>query len=346
MSGLSGPPVKVQESGKRSCRSRFLRPSAFESAPLSAERRPPGEGHLCHRESRYTGWLLVTVTRKSGPGMATLSQDARRPALPHGPPALPWHGKHFLASRLCACCSCAWDAPLLVFCSSGSFLYFRSFRSLPLGLSPPSCLCSLGLVNTPPFLCSTWCASDLSCLLLLVHLPLTEQLPSGGETCNVYPFREESPGPARCLVRGRSSTTLRVLPSLRGPGLCGCVSYLLLSTLGPGPGLLRKSSSGTPGRWTPEALGQAGLPGSGMECPVAFPALRRAGGPALGHVTSSKTPSAPEWGENHLCGALQRHEILRGRRSPRALCARRPSLQPCTALPPVPVLRGARPLSS
>lgn len=148
--------------------------------------------------------------------------------------------------------------------------------------------------------------------------PLRVRLPSGGETCNVFLFREESPGSAQCLVRERSSTTLCLLPSLRGPGLCGRVSYLLLSTLRPGPGLLHKSSSGTPGQWTPEALGQAGLPGSGMECPVAFPALQPPR-PALRHVTSSKTPSAPEWGENHLCGALQRHDILRGRRSPRAL---------------------------
>lgn len=75
-----------------------------------------------------------------------------------------------------------------------------------------------------------------------------------------------------------------------------------------------------------------GLPASGLRRPWARLGFQAQGWsvpspsqlcnpppPALRHVTSSKTPSAPEWGENHLCGALQRHDILRGRRSPRAL---------------------------
>lgn len=76
-----------------------------------------------------------------------------------------------------------------------------------------------------------------------------------------------SPGAQHSSRHRRGHRQLCVCcPASKGPGLCRCVSLLLLSTLRPGPGLLQNSSSGTPGQWTQEALGRAGLPGSRMEC--------------------------------------------------------------------------------
>lgn len=136
-----------------------------------------------------------------------------------------------------------------------------------------------------------WCACISPLSYLLSVFPLESAAAHGGEAWNVFRSRDEPRGSARPLTRERSLPASCPLPNFRGPGpLRDCIPPAALCPQG-WPRVPTKQQLGDSWPGTQEALGWPRLPGSGIECPVGFPALPQCSRAGRKRLMQSPPPS-------------------------------------------------------